>query len=99
MWRELYWLPARRLEEMDTFRFCPTCGGPLGSRSLKAGDPERLVCGQCGFVVTEMVLMATLHCGPGTKVLRTKTGEIVQFPSGGPLPRFAGLRIREVAAP
>ena len=50
MWRELYWLPARRLEEMDTFRFCPTCGGPLGSRSLKAGDPERLVCGQCGFV-------------------------------------------------
>ena len=35
---------------MDTFRFCPTCGGPLGSRSLKAGDPDRLVCGQCGFV-------------------------------------------------
>ncbi len=35
---------------MDTFRFCPTCGGPLAPRSLKAGDPDRLVCGRCGFV-------------------------------------------------
>jgi ADP-ribose pyrophosphatase YjhB (NUDIX family) len=34
----------------ETFRFCPSCGGPLASRSLKPGDPERLVCGRCGFV-------------------------------------------------
>ena len=27
-----------------TFRFCPVCGGALESRSLKAGDPDRLVC-------------------------------------------------------
>jgi 8-oxo-dGTP diphosphatase len=32
------------------FRFCPVCGGPLEVRLLKAGEPERLVCGRCGFV-------------------------------------------------
>jgi ADP-ribose pyrophosphatase YjhB (NUDIX family) len=34
----------------DTFRYCPTCGGPLVARSLKSGDPDRLVCDRCGFV-------------------------------------------------
>ena len=33
------------------YRFCPRCGGPLETRSLKAGDPERLVCAACGFVL------------------------------------------------
>src|SRR5215207_2618639 len=33
------------------YRFCPTCAGPLESRSLKAGDPERLVCTRCGQVL------------------------------------------------
>ena len=37
-------------DSMETFRFCPSCGGALDSRSLKAGDPDRLVCTQCGFV-------------------------------------------------
>lgn len=32
------------------YRFCPACGGTLETRSLKAGEPERLVCGRCGFV-------------------------------------------------
>jgi len=32
------------------FRFCPVCGGPFESRTLKAGEPERLVCTLCGFV-------------------------------------------------
>jgi ADP-ribose pyrophosphatase YjhB (NUDIX family) len=32
------------------YRFCPSCGGALEKRSLKAGDPDRLVCGACGFV-------------------------------------------------
>lgn len=35
---------------METFRFCPSCGGLLDVRSLKAGDPDRLVCRACGFV-------------------------------------------------
>jgi ADP-ribose pyrophosphatase YjhB (NUDIX family) len=32
------------------FRFCPVCGGALESRSLRDGDPARLVCTACGFV-------------------------------------------------
>jgi ADP-ribose pyrophosphatase YjhB (NUDIX family) len=33
------------------YRFCPRCGGTLEARSLKAGDPNRPVCVECGFVV------------------------------------------------
>lgn len=32
------------------YRFCPACGGALETRSVKAGDPDRLVCSACGFV-------------------------------------------------
>lgn len=32
------------------YRFCPRCGGSLEERVVKAGEPERLVCGECGFV-------------------------------------------------
>ena len=32
------------------YNFCPRCGGRLASRQIKAGEPERLVCGSCGFV-------------------------------------------------
>jgi hypothetical protein len=32
------------------YRFCPSCAGALEKRSLKTGDPDRLVCGACGFV-------------------------------------------------
>jgi len=32
------------------YRFCPRCAGGLSSRVVKAGEPERLVCGACGFV-------------------------------------------------
>lgn len=37
-------------DQATGLRFCPQCGGPLESRILKAGDPARLVCRQCGFV-------------------------------------------------
>lgn len=33
------------------YNFCPTCAGPLEARLLKKGDPERLVCTQCGRVL------------------------------------------------
>ena len=33
------------------YRFCPTCAGPLESRLLKPGDPERLVCTRCGQIL------------------------------------------------
>jgi ADP-ribose pyrophosphatase YjhB (NUDIX family) len=32
------------------YRYCPACAGALATRVLKAGDPERLVCAECGFV-------------------------------------------------
>jgi ADP-ribose pyrophosphatase YjhB (NUDIX family) len=36
--------------EID-YRFCPTCAGALESRLLKPGDPQRLVCTQCGQIL------------------------------------------------
>jgi 8-oxo-dGTP diphosphatase len=33
-----------------TYRYCVSCGGPLAPGVLKPGDPERLICQDCGFV-------------------------------------------------
>ncbi len=33
------------------YSFCPRCGDRLEARLLKAGDPERLVCGSCSFIL------------------------------------------------
>jgi NADH pyrophosphatase NudC (nudix superfamily) len=33
------------------FRFCPRRGGAFNSPILQAGDPARLVCDRCGFIV------------------------------------------------
>ena len=32
------------------YNFCPRCAGPFEERVVKEGDPERLVCKNCGFV-------------------------------------------------
>jgi 8-oxo-dGTP diphosphatase len=32
------------------YRFCPRCSGRLEGRTIKEGEPERLVCGRCDFV-------------------------------------------------
>jgi 8-oxo-dGTP diphosphatase len=34
----------------DEYRFCPRCAGPLSARSLKDGEPDRLVCAACEYV-------------------------------------------------
>lgn len=34
----------------DEYRFCPRCAGPLAARSLKDGEPDRLVCTACQYV-------------------------------------------------
>lgn len=33
------------------YRYCPACGGALEARLLKPGEPERLVCAACGFIL------------------------------------------------
>jgi ADP-ribose pyrophosphatase YjhB (NUDIX family) len=33
-----------------SYRFCPPCGGALAPRTVKPGEPDRLVCQSCGFV-------------------------------------------------
>ena len=37
-------------DDTHAYRFCPRCGGALERRRLKASEPERPVCTQCGFV-------------------------------------------------
>ncbi len=34
----------------SAYRFCPQCGGALHLRTLKGGEPPRLVCQTCQFV-------------------------------------------------
>jgi 8-oxo-dGTP diphosphatase len=38
------------MNELPEFKFCPVCGGDLGSSVLKSGEPARLLCSSCGFV-------------------------------------------------
>src|SRR4051812_4298402 len=37
-------------DDSHAYRFCPRCGGALERRRLKATEPERPICTQCGFV-------------------------------------------------
>lgn len=34
----------------ESYRYCPLCGKGLVKRTVKKGEPKRLVCGACGFV-------------------------------------------------
>jgi ADP-ribose pyrophosphatase YjhB (NUDIX family) len=38
------------MQEIESYKFCPQCGGPLAKRLIKLGEPERLVCTVCGYV-------------------------------------------------
>jgi ADP-ribose pyrophosphatase YjhB (NUDIX family) len=35
---------------LDSYRFCPSCGGALELKTLKESEPPRLVCVSCSFV-------------------------------------------------
>lgn len=41
---------AHAHDPSPAYRFCPRCGGTLELRTLKASEPQRLVCQLCGFV-------------------------------------------------
>lgn len=51
-WRPPYFMLTFALVNNRDFRpkFCPSCGGSLTRRRLKAGEPPRLVCQACRFV-------------------------------------------------
>lgn len=54
------------------YRFCPTCGGALERRLLKAGEPERLVCVACGYVFyldPKVAVGTIIETSPGGIVL------------------------------
>jgi|SRR3712207_1536858 len=55
------------------YRFCPLCAGHLEGRVVKDGDPERLVCGGCGFVFylgPKLVAGAIIELDNGILLLR-----------------------------
>jgi 8-oxo-dGTP diphosphatase len=39
-----------KLYAASEYNFCPRCAGRFEERVVKEGDPERLVCENCGFV-------------------------------------------------
>jgi len=59
------------MDESDAYQFCPRCGGALERRLLKVGEPERPVCGRCGFVfyIDPKVAVGTIIRSPGGLVL------------------------------
>jgi ADP-ribose pyrophosphatase YjhB (NUDIX family) len=91
------------------YRFCPQCGGALGPRRLRPGDPARLVCQACAFVFYLDPKVATgviLPLDDGIVLLRRAIqpsyGKWV-FPGGyvdrGETPEAAAMReAREEAA-
>ena len=55
----------------ETFRFCPSCGGPLAPRVLKAGEPGRPACAACGFVhyLDPKVAVGTIIADPDGRIV------------------------------
>ena len=43
-------MEAHPHDDSSAYRFCPRCGASLEPRRLKPTEPERPVCGRCGFV-------------------------------------------------
>jgi ADP-ribose pyrophosphatase YjhB (NUDIX family) len=54
-----------------SFRFCPVCGGPLEPRSLRDGEPARLVCTVCSFVfyLDPKLAVGTIITDPENRVV------------------------------
>jgi ADP-ribose pyrophosphatase YjhB (NUDIX family) len=55
------------------YRFCPRCAGRLEGRVIKEGEPERLVCGECGFVFylgPKLVAGAIIESGSGILLIQ-----------------------------
>ena len=61
-------------DDAHTYRFCPQCGGSLERRLLKATEPERLVCTQCGFVfyIDPKIAVGTIIKTPAHRLVLVK---------------------------
>lgn len=53
------------------YRYCPACAGPLEKRTIKPGDPARLVCARCGFVfyMDPKVAVGTIISAPDGRLV------------------------------
>ncbi|MBW2058501.1 MAG: NUDIX hydrolase [Deltaproteobacteria bacterium] len=84
------------------YRFCPVCGHSLHAEVIKPSEPERLVCGNCGFVfyLDPKVAVGTLGTLDGGIVLLKRGIEPAYgkwvFPGGyvnrGETVKEAGIR-------
>ena len=56
------------------FKYCPVCGGRFETRLLRAGEPERLVCTQCGFVfyLDPKIAVGTIIDAGGGRIVLVK---------------------------
>lgn len=85
------------------YRFCPVCSHALERRLLKPGEPERLVCTSCGFVLyldPKVAVGTIIHNGDGRIVLVKRAIQpghgLWVFPGGyvdrGETPQAAAVR-------
>lgn len=53
------------------YRFCPRCGGGLEQRTIKPGEPKRLICAACSFIFYQdpKVVAGTIFTVDGDIVL------------------------------
>ena len=58
-------------DHAGAYRFCPVCGDTLVSKLLKPGDPERLVCTGCRFVLylDPKVAVGTIIAMPDDRIV------------------------------
>jgi 8-oxo-dGTP diphosphatase len=56
------------------YRYCPRCAGTFELRSVKTGEPDRLVCSACGFVfyLDPKVAVGTIIADPHGRVVLTR---------------------------
>jgi 8-oxo-dGTP diphosphatase len=53
------------------YRFCPSCAGALEARTLRLGEPPRLVCAACGFIfyLDPKVAVGTIIRAPDSRLV------------------------------
>jgi ADP-ribose pyrophosphatase YjhB (NUDIX family) len=64
-------------DAVEDLRYCPKCAGNLVPRVLKEGEPARLVCATCGFILylNPKVAACTIPLLDGQLVLLRRAGD------------------------